>query len=301
VLKKIVIALSLFSMLIIGCGSDDSTLKERQEVISPEQNNTFDDANDTKVKDKIPKTNPYKADGTFKPIQNLIKASNEGVFNDVTFIMIGDSTRVYTLHDQIENFSNRIFEEVNSTLTQYGVNSFLVSQGGLAFRTFLGEHYDKVDGKRKWINIEEAIEKIPRTGKHTIIDLSLGVNDVTRVHPKYDKNDPEWITKTKDEIKIYAKRVIDKLFDEKPDIKLYLVSPNPHRDWEKGSEVCQRLYQELSIEYTLPYINFVPDMPDRKANNGKDFEAWYNDNIHFSQDVGIPYVARKILENILPN
>lgn len=236
-------------------------------------------------------------DPTFQTIQKMISQSKTGALSDVTYIMIGDSTRVYTNYNGVINHCEKIFNTVDSALEDYNVTSHLVAQGGLAMKTFLGGHYDENDTVT-WKNIQEAIDFIPNDGTTTIVDISLGANDFSRLNEYYQAISGWEPERIHDILKTTMNEMIDTLLDAKPNIHIMLTSPNPMKEWEGGAKVYQDVYKEVASERNFPFANFVDDiMPTHYTD---DFNAWYNDNIHFNETVGLPAVSSFILEKILP-
>lgn len=276
--------ITAYLLLFSGCNSTDATVKGT--II----NNGEESESSSSITIAIKETNSFAA------IQDLIFDAELGLQSDVTYIMIGDSTRVYTYYNNIVNHSEAIFEEVNATLSNYNVASHLVAQGGLAFKTFLGEQYDASD-TINFVNISEAIDKIPRDGSTTIVDMSLGANDFSRLNEYYQSISGWEPERIHDDLKDIMNKTIDTLLTAKPNLHIMLTSPNP-MDWESGSAVYQGVYVEVAAERQLPFANFVDEiMP---AHSTEAFYTWYNDNIHFNQTIGLPAVSSFILKKILP-
>jgi len=231
----------------------------------------------------------------FASIQNLIQQSHDGTMQDVTYICIGDSTRVNTLTpDNLTNTSRHIFEDINASLQNYNVTSYLVAQGGLMFKTFNGDlHYTVAQQGRSWINVQDAIDKIPNDGATSIVDVSLGSNDYSALfHLGYTSEQIHL------EIKSQMMRMITTIKSAKPQTKFLLTSTNPFQDWKIASDTYLNVYKEVAEENNLPLANFVDDiMPVRGSN---DFKSWYLDGIHFNEAVGQPAVSSFVLEKILP-
>ena len=290
-----------------GCGSSSDKSYETpiQKVVkTPNSKNNID----------TDKTDIVKQDATFATIKSMISRSLSGELKDVTYISIGDSTRAYTNFDGYVNHSENIFRDVDATLKQYNVKSFLVAEGGLAFETFLGRHYAN-DTRDDWINYMRAVEKIPADGSTTIVNISMISNDFSRLNEQYkiqynitDKTPTDTLVKIyKDHI--YAdihddlikvmRETITTLRSYKPNIHIMLTSPNPMQQWEGGSDAYAKVYQEIADEMNLPYANLVKDkMPKREDK--VNFDSWYGDHIHFSTDDGMPATAEYILDQILP-
>ena len=228
-------------------------------------------------------------------IQDMIKRSGNGSLQNVTYICIGDSTRVYTTTPEGKhNLSRHIFEDINASLSNYNVTSYLVAEGGLMFKTFNGDpHYTLEERNRPWINVQEAIDHIPGDGSTTFVDVSMGSNDYSALfHLGYTP------TQIYQEMKKQMLRMIDTIKKAKPKTKFLLTATNPYKDWDIASKSYLNLYKEVSKTLNIPFLNFVEDiMPPRDSTK---FKAWYLDGIHFNDTIGLPAVSQYILDKILP-
>ena len=241
-------------------------------------------------------------DSTFSTIQKMIQLSKEGTLKNVTYICVGDSTRALTTTpDGLINHSDNIFNQINQQLQNYAVTSHLDSQGGLTFKAYLGRGTYHADG-RTWIGIQETIDKIPGDGYTTIVDISLGVNDLSGLDQLYPKSDyPSYYENDyyffRDAIKALLLESIERIRQAKPQVKFMLTSPNPMKYWANGSTIYQRVYIEVAEQEHIPLANFAVTMPEAGTTA---FKNWYLDNIHFNTSVGLPYVSNFILGKILP-
>jgi len=313
-MKHSIIALVLATLILTGCGGsskDDVDTQYLDSHTNLEENNGTNIINKNK-KDTVENNNINDNRDPLTVIQDMIKDAKSGKLQDVRYLSIGDSTRAYTRYMGEENHSEKIFELVKEGLKPYNVDARLVSQGGLTFKAFLGEHYEN-DTRDDWINIQEAIDQIEGDGEHTIVNISMISNDFTALNNKYSKQfkleqyqgdhgkyyDEKIAPIIKKELKQVMLRVIDRLKSAKPKIHLILTSPNPERDWKRGSNVYLSVYKDVAKELNIPYLDIVGEvMPPRSDKEA--FKSWYNDAIHFSKDVGIPKTAEFILSKILP-
>ncbi len=260
-------------------------------VLNFDQDNQSTDAISISVKSNA--TPPLSPSAV---IQDMIKRSGEGTLQDVTYICIGDSTRVNTVTpDKLNNTSRHIFEDIEASLQNYNVTSYLVAQGGLMFKTFNGDlHYTVAEQGRSWINVQDAIDKIPGDGATSIVDVSLGSNDYSALyHLGYT---PAQIHL---EIKYQMMRMMTTIKNAKPKTKFLLTSTNPFKDWKIASDTYLALYKEVAAELNLPFANFVDDIMPARGSDA--FNAWYLDGIHFNEAVGQPAVSSFVLKKILPS
>ncbi len=260
-------------------------------------NQSTDDITITVKADATPPLTPMGV------LQDMIKRSSNHTLQDVTYICIGDSTRVYTTTpENFHNVSRHIFEDINASLINYHVTSYLVAQGGLMYKTFNGDlHYLAHEQNRPWIHVQEAIDHIPGDGSTTIVDMSMGSNDFSAIFHTYPSDTDAYahLQDIHDEIKSQMMRTINTIKASKPKTKFMLTSTNPFKNWKTASDTYMAVYKEVASELNLPFANFVDDiMPPRGST---EFDAWYLDGIHFNDAVGLPAVSHFILEKILPN
>lgn len=128
-------------------------------------------------------------------IANVLKYSKEGLAAGYYF-MIGDDSR-YEL-------GYPVYRLVSHTLSgEYGMHCSVTAEKGLTAEKWSGSGADSL------------IEKIPGTGKGSIIDISLGLNDTG---------------KTAGQIAGYINTAADKILAARPDAVIVYTTPNPVMD-----------------------------------------------------------------------
>ena len=228
-----------FFIFIAGCGS--STSIDTQE----------------KVTEQTESKKSYK---TVRSIEELLKDTSQ----ERTYICVGDSTR------SIED-SPRYFERLKSELDKYGINSHLLAKSGYELSEFTHSS--------RGPNYKRVIDKIPNSGKNTVVDISLSINDL------WDYQNQE---SHKDEIQQRLKNdlilAMNLIKSEKPDTIFLFTSPNPMREWDGGTAIYMEVYKELSNELNIPFVDYY-DTTFISLSRSQKNELYRNsgkDNIHYS-------------------
>jgi len=253
-----------------------------------------------KVKDST--TKYFVPAHSFEDIKALLKDAKDGNIQNARYICLGDSTRAKS----DVQYSERYFNAVKKALNGYNVHSILEARGNHRLEQFLDESMHPTLG--------DVLNDIPGDGSTTLLDLSLGVNDLFHENDKH-KEDPLYFTKYSDEYKKIIKdrliEAITKIRESKPKTSIFLVTPNPIREWEDATEFLVEIYKEVAQEQNLPLANFTHDkMKDGMTTDEEnEFDDWYRNNhrskdgidgIHFS-DKGLKELSDYVLSKILPN
>ncbi len=159
-----------------------------------------------------------------------------------TYICVGDSTRAIAP----SGFDGgHVFETVKESLNAYNVNSILFAKHGVTSRDFNHEVYKNV-----WFDWSNVVKSIPKSGETTIVDITLGINDV-RYYDDYD---------------IYSdlSKAIAKIKKEKPLTRFLLTMPNKivskKSNYEKRSKDISNAYFRLSQDLALPIIDTMSEL-----------------------------------------
>jgi len=230
---------------------------------------------------------------TFDDIKSLLKDAKAGKIQNVTYICLGDSTRAISDVQHSEKYFNAIKNALNS----YNVNSILEARGSHMLMQFL-------DGSEH-PTLADVLDDIPADGSTTLLDISLGVNDLFHENDLHEDEGPFAFTNHKAEYKQIIKgrlvEAINKIRESKPKTSIFLVTPNPTRDWEGGTKFMLEIYKEVANEMALPLADFVDDvMEGGETTEEGEFDDWYRDGIHFS-DKGLKELSDYVLSKILPN
>ncbi|RUM67762.1 MAG: hypothetical protein DSZ06_00565 [Sulfurospirillum sp.] len=249
-------------------------------------------SNDDKSTDKQPLTPSTKVNipiHSFDDIKAFLLASKQGDIKEATYICLGDSTRAKSvLNSQI------YFYAIKDELNKYNIKSILEARRGHMLKQFLDESEHPTLG--------DVIDDIPSDGSSTLLELSLGVNDLFsfRDSVSYDefKLNESYFKKR---IKGRLIEAINKIKEYKPKTSIFLVTPNPTRDWENGTTLMVNIYKEVAREKNLPLANFAHDrMKNGQTTEDGEFDGWYRDWIHFT-DRGLNELSDYILSKILPD
>ncbi len=216
----------------------------------------------------------------FSAIQDLISSRT------ATYICVGDSTRAGPL-SPFDNppspyHGEHLFDVLKSALDGYNVSSHLYAKYGQEAKQFNLETRSPT-----WQDVSDII---PGDGNTTIVDISLGINDLFSEANNYDG--------TVDDIKTDITSAIGKIKAQKPNTHFLLTMPNPKDpaafEATQKSNILKTAYLELSSELGLPLIdtmgdiNFIHDM-------------FRTDEIHYHMTTSAQeQVANLIKSKILP-
>jgi hypothetical protein len=261
--KIIVLIVSL--ILFIGCGSSGS------------------DKNSLEFSKENPSNTTRKNDKNNTVIQNLISMANSGELEGVRYICVGDSTRV----DSDRDHQEVLFNDLNRTLVKNNVDAYLLARGSHMLKEFIDESMHPT-----W---KDVVEKIPGDGSNTIVEFSLGINDLF----EYKMTKSEQIPEATALIKSRLIEALNLIKIAKPKTNILLVSPNPLKDWIQGTKTYTDAYKQVSQELNLELVNFAENiMPPRDNNENSEWESWYIDGVHFSE-YGLHQVSDYILSQIV--
>ncbi len=212
----------------------------------------------------------HSYDPSFSSIRDLIANAHT---EDVTYICYGDSTR------SVSHYQNQyVFENVKDALNGFGVNSINAAVTGIRAKDAADDSF--VDGNN-WIDIAHMI---PDDGAHTILDISLGIND-------YDEVPDE-------EIKSALKKIITSIRTTKPNTHFILTVPSRvYYSPQNMSDGLIAIYKELSNELSIPMIN----VPEEAMPLDELTLSWYRegDQTHLTPE-SQRKIANLILSKILP-
>ncbi len=269
---RIIISLFLISLFFVGCGGGSYSQNSTTENSANIQNGNTPETNG---QDKSTHAKNYslvpKNDGSFEDIKNLLALSKAGEISGVKYICVGDSTRAISKYN-----GEHLFYEIRSKLYEYRVNSILLARPGHTAKEFLdgGNH-------PTW---QDVVSQIDGDGRKTIVDISLGINDVWEGYNHYAT---------------YIYNAIQKIRAYKPNVHFMLTMPDRIYNSDDFTNMLRDDYIALSRELSLPLNNVIDDlMPTREQTP----YSWYRDdgfNVHLSME-GQHVIAQYILRNMLP-
>jgi len=222
--------------------------------------------------------------GPFADIKRLLQGSKEGDFTDVTYISVGDSTRAEGYYG-----GGEIFDTVKSALNTYSVNSILEAKAGHTLREW-NNYNDEYNSTNIWTN---TIANIPSDGNHTILNISLGINDA-----RYFGDGNESVR-----MKFQMNEVLVKILDQKPQVHFMFTMPHKLIGFDAKVAEIKKAYEELAVARNIPLIDTMgifPEVDDLTLYRDEDAADYGNNKrIHLSSK-GQSVVSDFILSTILP-
>jgi hypothetical protein len=230
---------------------------------------------------------------TFATIRTLIGQADAGV-TDVTYICVGDDTRAGDLSPFDDPKSpyagGHLFDRLLDVLSGYGVDAHLYARNGHEAKQF----NDIADNSPTW---QDVLSIIPDDGNTTIVDISLGINDLLHVE--------NGSKTTIEDIKINLKEAIEKMKNEKPNTHFMLTMPprkyDPSNIKESDDEatILSNVYKQLAAQMNIPLVNTMGElMPSHSSLQS----SWYQDDeVHYHlTEKGQQLLADLILSKIMP-
>jgi lysophospholipase L1-like esterase/outer membrane lipoprotein-sorting protein len=253
--------------------------------------------------------------GEFKDFKELLYHSKKGEFKDVHYISIGDSTRAMD-----EGYGGgRVFKEINATLAKYHVKSTLQASPGHTLRVFnldnldsnetvLGKYAldkDMLYDKQNWNDLVKAISG---DGNHTIVNISLGINDLRYFDGNVSKNiTSQYLGGKAGDGTAGYKKVIEKIKKVKPNTKFLLTMPNrvigfKDESGNDKSDILKEAYISVAKSLNIPLIKTMDEVKldkdkDYRVEDASDYGSGFR--IHPGKS-GQKKIADLILSKILP-
>ncbi len=199
--------------------------------------------------------------GPFSKIKTLLLQSKYGVVQGARYICVGDSTRA----NGKPYYGGTVFREIQKSLDPYNVDSYLRARAGHEAKQFNTESNSSTLSPT-W---DEIVDLIPDDGNTTIVDISLGINDL-------------WDGGTIDSIKQDLRQSIEKIKARRAKTLFMLTMPFAR----KGSAVADSIasqysyilkeaYKELSDDLDLPLVDIQESMTFRDDEYRDDEIAFH--------------------------
>jgi hypothetical protein len=250
--------------------------------VSDEANNTAVLTREVEV--KAPPVIPEAFSGAFADIKTLLQGSKDGTFSDVTYISIGDSTRAVG-----EYGGGEIFANIKTALDSYHVNSILEAKSGHTLREW-NNYNDEYNSTYTW---EKTVENISGDGNHTIVNISLGINDA-----RYFGDGGESVR-----MQFQMNEVLVKILDKKPNTHFMFTMPHKLIGFDAKVTEIKAAYEALADARGIPLIDTMSAFPtadDLTLYRDEDAADYGNNKrIHLSSK-GQGLVSELILKTILP-
>ncbi len=216
---------------------------------------------------------PKPVDYSLKSIRNIILHSHPH------YLCVGDSTR--SEHSIYDN--GHVIEEIDQTLSQYGVTVINKAVTGMELREF-------VSNSRSEYSLNQLLDDIPGDGENYIVTINLGLNDYEGTDPMKNR-----------QIEMDLTKIIVDLLRTHPKVHPILVTPN-HVLYDDGFIIHRffvNLYNKLGNKYHIPVINVADG-----AMKNVDI-SWYRKDKDGRQDYthlnrkGQHIVAQYLLSQLL--
>jgi len=202
-------------------------------------------------------------------VHNLIKRGHSH------YIVVGDSTRA--------SFdAPLIAKNIRNAFAKYNLEVSLNAQGGYRVEQFINPALSQYPHYKKVINL------IQGNGSTTIVDMSLGVNDIGSSNGHHSS--------TK-ELERLIKKAIALIKGAKPQTTFVFTSPNAFLNNQIYTNRTMTAYRNLSQELGIPFINFHDNVYVNYTRAQQ--QALYRDGIHYSKH-GTEVQADYIINQLRP-
>ncbi len=218
----------MFLFIFIACGENDSTATNL----------------DTTQRLDTPST-----------ITDLFEKSSSGEIEDVTYIVVGDSTRYYKeLNNVLINSRDSDEGYYKNLLSLKNIKFSHTAMAGQRVDLWLGD--SNRDGNK--FLISDTLNKIKvRNPNHCIVEFSMGINDALRGEIN--------------NVKANIKKAIAKL--KATGAKILLVSPTPYYKYNSNSIELNNIYDELKDELNLPFVSGYNILYDEYPSNSATYRG----------------------------
>lgn len=216
-----------------------------------------------------------QADTELKDIQILMDAATSGSKKNVTYIVVGDSTRdAYAVPHKYW---------YKKTLEAFNIHYVHNAQSGIRAANW-------VTGKGRagptLASLQKAVSAATGDGgEDTIIEVSIGSNDMSAFNDKA-------------RVKVSVKKCLTELQRQLPKAHIFLFNPlrSARVSQDHGAEDLKAIYRELSTELGLPFINKNSTLKEKFEDPAQRVKFFY-DNAHpnyFGAIRLIDYVMNRI-------
>jgi hypothetical protein len=226
---------------------------------------------------------------TFADIKNLIQNSKDGLI-DATYILVSDDTRSGDLSpfdDPTSPYSGGyLFDLLLDTLSDYGVDANLYARD----KHTISEFKDENSSSPTW---EDVVNIIPDDGNTTIVDISLGINDLNSDDANIDT------------IKTNLQNAIENIKDHKPNTHFILTMPvrkyspsNIQKSYQEAA-ILSSVYKQVSSQMNIPLIDTMDELIPNYSQLNSDWYLKDSSGYHLNKE-GQQILSDYILEKIMP-
>jgi len=203
--------------------------------------------------------NAAAPEGEFSKIKTLLLQAKAGDVNDAHYICVGDSTRA----EGEPYYGGFVFTEIKEALNAYNVDSHLNARANHEAKQFNKESNNTTP--IVWPTWDRVVDKIPDDGHTTIVDISLGINDL-------------WQGGSIASIKQELRESIEKIKAQRAETLFMLTMPFSRKPSSvtarEYSDILKGAYKGLSYDLDLPLV----DIQDAMTFNE---DKYRDDNISF--------------------
>ncbi len=193
-------------------------------------------------------------------ITELFEKSKSGEIDDVSYIVVGDSTRYYEgTNDVLINSRNSDEGYYRDSLNE-NITFKHSSMEGQSVHNWLNKIATDQSGGKSFTKSETLSQIGTGNPKHTIVEFSMGINDFLLNNAA-----------TKESVKTDIRNSILAL--QATGVKILLVSPVPYFNYSETSHTLNDIYQELESEgeLNLPFVSgyniLLEDYPSNTLDN----------------------------------
>ncbi len=222
-------------------------------------------------------------------ITELFEKSESGEINDVSYIVVGDSTRYYeTRNDVLINERDSGKGYYNDLLSPKNITFINSAIEGQRVDYWFDNTVDPRKGGKSFTRNETLSQIRSHNPNHCIVEFSMGINDELRP--------------TGEDIKTEINDSIDAL--QATGAKVLLVSPvpyykyNPYKSYESEHDGYRNysyelndIYESLKDELKLPFVSGYDVLDGTYSND--PISATIGDRLHPNEDA-----SKKLLDNI---
>jgi BppU N-terminal domain len=240
---------------------------EKAQELASEFNERLDSF-DAQLAHITPHIDTTKENLVLSTFHKMISDANDGL-TDVTYIMVGDSTRAA--------FGSYIYKYVSQMLEGFNVKCHLSARSGLKAQYWGLTTPDLQPG---YPNANDVIELIPGDGTNCMVDICLGINDAGE-------------GQTFEDVANFIQNGIDVIKQSKPNVLINITSPNRIDSiyTEKLSQSSDLLVNTYGYGYIDVYRNVF--------RTWEDTEGYYLDTAHMNE-LGQRKVAEYIVSKLIP-
>ena len=208
----------------------------------------------------------YKRD---LPINKIYNSAKERLMHTpATYISVSDSTRANSSH--YKNYD--IFKEISKALGD-GVDSILQAEAGHTAKEWSSDN--------SVLNWKQTLREIPDDGRDTVVNISLGINDIRE-------------GASKDQLLSYLLGGVKKILAQKPNTLFVFTMPNPMIGIDSTPYI--EAYRELAKDYLVIDTQYLFSSGDLSLYRSDDAIEYGKDiRIHLSKK-GEDLISAEILK-----